>query len=134
MAHLELPELPGGDRPTHHLDPGPLVAGTSRAIGAGLGIGVMTLRRLAVGVVAGLVNRAQGFPFVREGLRRLLGRHVAGLFAAGHDAAVKAADLADLSSDELDRRLEGWRRSRGPRRWTSCASSRACGRAGTRWP
>jgi hypothetical protein len=38
IAHLEMPELPGEDKPSHPLDPEPLVEGLTRAIGTLLGM------------------------------------------------------------------------------------------------
>jgi calcium-translocating P-type ATPase len=103
VAHLELPDLPGEDRPAHPLDQGPLVESTTRAVGALLGIGVLTFRRLVAGgalggglaaVVAGVVNLLQGFPLVRDGLRRLFGRQAADV--ASNGVGLVALTLADF--------------------------------------
>src|SRR5207302_10781115 len=75
VAGMELPELVGEDRPEHPLDREPLAQGLSRALGAVLGIGVLTVRRLATGGVAngalgmaglasGAISLLQGFPVV----------------------------------------------------------------------
>ena len=90
VSGLELPDLVGEDRPADPLDPGPLIQGTTRTIGAALGLGFLTLQRLLnaggeVGRVSGAaqvsatVGVLQGIPFVRYGLRRLLGRTAADL-------------------------------------------------------
>lgn len=90
VADLELPDLPGEDRPAYPLDPGPLLQGAARTLGSGLGLGLLVVRR-AFGVeqalpaanvaahAAGMIGLLQGFPPVRYGLRRLLGRTVADL-------------------------------------------------------
>jgi magnesium-transporting ATPase (P-type) len=95
VAHLELPDLPGEDRPEHPLDPVPLVQGTTRAFGALLGLGVLTVRRLAApgpalssglglaATAAGMIHLAQGFPLVRDNLCRALGRNAADLVTSG---------------------------------------------------
>jgi magnesium-transporting ATPase (P-type) len=103
VAHMALPELPGEDRPEHPLDPEPLAQGLVRVIGSVLGVGYATVRQLATGgapgngvagFFAGLFNLAQGFPFVRDGLRGLLGRHAADAVSTG--LAVVALALADF--------------------------------------
>ncbi len=90
VANLELPELPGEDRPAYPLDPGPLIQSATRTIGATLGLSVLATRRLfglveplpAANValhVASIIGILQGIPPVRYGLRRLLGRTAADL-------------------------------------------------------
>jgi magnesium-transporting ATPase (P-type) len=95
LVHLELPELPEEDRPAHPLDPEPLWQGLSRALGALLGLGVVTFGRLFtpaaaaaaglgwLGFAAGLFNLVQGVPLARDQLRRLLGHDAADLATAG---------------------------------------------------
>jgi magnesium-transporting ATPase (P-type) len=102
IAHLELPELPEEDAPEHPLDPEPLAHGSVKAAGALLGMAVLTLRRLFAGgalavnafgiaaTTAGIVNIAQGFPLVRDGLRKLLGHTAA-------DAVANAVGLVALT-------------------------------------
>ncbi|MBA2277119.1 MAG: haloacid dehalogenase, partial [Chloroflexia bacterium] len=101
VADLELPALPGEDRPTHPLEPGPLVRSATRTVGAALGIGLLAGRRLVgaqgppVGgtrpaAVAGMIGILQGFPSVRSGLRGLLGPDVA-------DLAFTAASIVSLT-------------------------------------
>jgi len=90
VSNLELPASPDEDRPTHPLDPGPARQSETRAAGAGLGLGLLAGRRLVgrvgppVGsalpaVTAGLIGILQGFPVLRDGLRRLLDRDTADL-------------------------------------------------------
>src|SRR5260370_20117176 len=90
IAGLELPDLPGEDRPAYPLDPGPLLQGAMRTLGSGLGLGLLAARRLAgsegalptasaAAHAAGLIGLFPGIPPVRFGLRRLLGRTAADL-------------------------------------------------------
>jgi len=90
VADLELPELPGEDRPAFPLDPGPLIQGATHTIGATLGFGLLAVRSLigfteplpGSGVAlhtASIMSTVQGLPPIRYGLRRLLGRTVADL-------------------------------------------------------
>ncbi len=85
VSGLELPDLFGEDRPAYPLDPGPLIQGTTRTIGAALGFGFLTLQRLfnaggeasrvsGAAQVSAIIGVFQSIPFVRYGLRRLLGR------------------------------------------------------------
>jgi magnesium-transporting ATPase (P-type) len=95
LVHLELPELPGEDRPAHPLDAEPLWQGLTRAIGALLGLGIVTFNRLFapsaavaagqgwLGFVSGALNLVQGMPPVRDPLRRMMGHHAADLTASG---------------------------------------------------
>ena len=46
VSDVELPDLPGEDRPAHPLDPGPLIQSATRTIGATLGLGLLTTRQL----------------------------------------------------------------------------------------
>ena len=90
IRQVELPELPGEDRPAHPLDPAPLVQSASRTAAAGLGLAVLAVWRWAGGpwrgrikaaaTAAGVITLLNGFPSLRNGLRRLLGRHVADVF------------------------------------------------------
>jgi calcium-translocating P-type ATPase len=90
VADLELPDLPGEDRPVFPLDPGPLIQSATRTIGATMGIGLLSLRQLTgfteplpganVALqAASIIGILQGLPPIRYGLRRLLGRTVADL-------------------------------------------------------
>jgi magnesium-transporting ATPase (P-type) len=95
LAHLQLPELLGEDRPEHPLDPLPLRESLTRAIGCLLGLGFLTYRQLTApaaaaaagqslaGVIANIFNLLQGFPFIRRRLRQLMGRSLADLLAGG---------------------------------------------------
>ena len=85
IAELELPELPGEDRPAHPLDPGPLIQSATRTIGSTLGLGLLTVRKLlesteplpgASGAlrISSIIGIFQGIPPIRYGLRKLLGR------------------------------------------------------------
>jgi calcium-translocating P-type ATPase len=91
IVHLELPPLPGEDRPTHPLDPGPLLQSAVRVAGAGLGLAFIAARQLTgrafprahtFATAAGVVSLVNGFPVIRNGLRRLLGRDAADLTAS----------------------------------------------------
>jgi calcium-translocating P-type ATPase len=88
VAGVELAPLPGEDRPAHPLDPSPLYQSATRAVGAGLGLAALAVRRLmgATGVprgartaatVSGVFGLLRSFPFVRTGLRKLMGRDLA---------------------------------------------------------
>jgi cation-transporting P-type ATPase I len=90
VSDIELPELPGEDRPTHPLDPAPLIQSSARTVGAAVGLGWQALRRVGglevppetarvFATASGVIGILQGFPFVRNGLRRLLGRDAADL-------------------------------------------------------
>src|SRR5438128_8730425 len=90
VADVELPDLPGEDRPAHPLDPGPLIQSATRRIGATLGLGLLTTRQLlgfqeelpgagAATQIASIIGILQGIPPIRYGLRRLFGRTVADL-------------------------------------------------------
>jgi cation-transporting ATPase I len=90
IAAVELPDLPGEDRPAHPLDQAPLWAGVGRTIGAAIGLGTLLIRRLLgrlgprpgvkmAATVAGGIGLLRSFPGLRSGLRQLLGRHVADL-------------------------------------------------------
>ena len=103
LADLELPEVDGEDRPSHPLDPAPLIQGSARLIGSALGLGVLAARRAreragapvgggAPAVAAGVVGTLEGLPFVRDALREALGRDRAQLALGG--AAVVSLTLA----------------------------------------
>jgi calcium-translocating P-type ATPase len=94
VAHLDLPGLPGEDTPLHPLDPAPLWQSVMRAIGALVGLGLITFRRLRApgnagqapgiaGWTASIITLLQGLPPVRAGLQRLLGRNGADLVVSG---------------------------------------------------
>src|SRR5579884_2774237 len=90
VADVELPDLPGEDRPAHPLDRAPLLHAAARTIGAALGLGLIVARRLAgltstsrqvkiAATTAGVIGLARSFPSLRNGLRQLLGVHAADL-------------------------------------------------------
>jgi cation-transporting ATPase I len=90
VADVELPDLPGEDRPEHPLDRGPLFHAAARTIGAALGLAVIVARRLVgrsaplrqvkiAATTAGILGLARSFPSVRNGLRQVLGTHAADL-------------------------------------------------------
>ncbi len=132
ITGMELPEVPGEDRPTHPLDPGPLIQSSSRLFGAALGLGIIAARR-ALGIqqpiipgpraaqTAVIIGILQGFPFVRNGLRRLLGRNVADvvltapgiitltLSGSPLGLALAGAEALRLLTEVLPRR-SAWRR------------------------
>ncbi|MDP9364284.1 MAG: haloacid dehalogenase, partial [Chloroflexota bacterium] len=108
MAPLELPALPGEERPAHPLEPGLLVRTASRAIGASLGLGLLSVRRLVGGapvgtgapaVATGTIGLLQAFPAVRDGLGRLVGPEVvdAGFGVAGVVALTLAGSPLGLA-------------------------------------
>jgi magnesium-transporting ATPase (P-type) len=103
VAHLQLPVLPGEDEPAHPLDPRPLVRGTTRAVGALLGLGFVTAQRLmnpaaqgqpTAAAIAGIFNLLQAFPAVRRGLARMLG--TTGADVAAHSVSIVALAAADI--------------------------------------
>jgi cation-transporting ATPase I len=90
VADLELPDLPGEDRPAYPLDPGPLLQSVARLAGATLGLGLLAARRLsghtelspgaeAAAYVSGMIGLFQGLPALRHSLRQTLGRTAADL-------------------------------------------------------
>jgi cation-transporting ATPase I len=94
VARLDLPDLPDQDTPTHPLDPAPLVQSTARAVGSGLGLGLIAVRR-ALGAlgpspaadraaqVAGTMGIIEGLPPIERRLEHLLGRNGAQLALSG---------------------------------------------------
>jgi magnesium-transporting ATPase (P-type) len=90
VADVELPDLPGEDRPAHPLDKGPLLHSATRTVGAAIGLGLVVIRRLAglgaspgrvkaAATAAGIIGLLRSFPGIRNGLRRLLGTNAADL-------------------------------------------------------
>jgi magnesium-transporting ATPase (P-type) len=105
VAHLELPGLPGEDLPRHPLDPLPLRQGVIRVVGALIGLGVVTFRRLNTGGTAaeggavaawaaGVISLLQGVPPVRNRLHPLLGRDAVELLMGG--LGIIALTIADV--------------------------------------
>lgn len=84
LVDIELPEVEGEDKPDHPLDPTPLIHSSVRTAGATLGLGLLGAGQItgfavSPGLQAGAAQSTaalgilQSFPFVRTGLRRLLG-------------------------------------------------------------
>lgn len=90
VINVEMPEPPEEDHPLDPLDPAPLIQSLTRTIGAALGLGLLMAAQLP-GVpqplvdptipanISGVISILRGFPFLRNGLRRLFGRDVADL-------------------------------------------------------
>src|SRR5437660_917571 len=83
VVGVDLPDLPGEDRPAHPLDPAPLIQSATRSAGAFLGLSVLAVRRMTglaapasavrkAAAAAGVIGLLRSFPIVRNGLRRLL--------------------------------------------------------------
>jgi cation-transporting ATPase I len=90
VSDVELPDLPGEDRPAHPLDRAPLLHAAARTIGAALGLGLIVACRLAglrstsrqvkiAATTAGILGLARSFPSLRNELRQVLGIHAADL-------------------------------------------------------
>ena len=90
VADVELPDLPGEDRPAHPLDPAPLQQSAVRLTASGLGLGLLAVQRFigqsqplvggsALAYAGGVIHIVQAFPPLRSGLRTLLGRNAATL-------------------------------------------------------
>src|SRR5919107_1606550 len=86
VADVELPELPGEDRPTHPLDRTPLVQSGLRTTTAFLGLGLLSARRLfglagppvgasGLATAAGVLGILEVFPTSRRALDALLGEN-----------------------------------------------------------
>lgn len=90
VANIEMPATPEEDHPMDPLDPAPFIQSLTRTIGAALGLGLLMAQQLP-GVprplvdptipanISGVISILRGFPFLRNGLRRLLGRDAADL-------------------------------------------------------
>ena len=131
VSGLELPELPGEDRPTHPMDREPLFEGFVGTVGALLGLGLHAGRRL-LGItqplvdptvpvtVAGMIGLLEGFPLTRSMLQRLLGERVVRLLTGASTVvlltlsgstlglAVAGAGAFQLFTEVWSRR-ENWR-------------------------
>ena len=108
VESLQQAAVPGEDRPRHPLDPDPLRDGITRVIGAVSGLGLITFLRLiapqivpvpvlgAAAGMAGIFNLIQGFPRIRDGLRRSLGRRPADVIMVGGSIAALSAANSPL--------------------------------------
>ncbi len=90
VSDVELPEEPGEDNPADPLDPKPVFQSATRAIGSLLGLGLIAAQRIPgvpsplvdpnlPAIANGALSLMRSFPFIRNGLRRLLGRDIAEL-------------------------------------------------------
>jgi calcium-translocating P-type ATPase len=132
VADLELANVPGEERPTDPLDPGPLVRSATRAVGAGIGLGLLAVRRglgfagppvsgAGPAEVAGVIGLLESFPATRNATRAVLGANaadllfnlagIASLTLAGSPIglALSAAAAVRLLTEALPRRSV-WRR------------------------
>jgi calcium-translocating P-type ATPase len=133
IAGIELPAVPGEDRPEHPLDPIPLWQGVVRAVGSLLGLSFITYRRLMqpsvvmstghgwTETMAGSINLVHGLPFVKRRLHDSLGRHATtllldavGIFSlmfSGFSMGLIVTGLeALLLVGEVTTRRAAWRR------------------------
>ncbi|HWE13761.1 MAG TPA: HAD-IC family P-type ATPase [Solirubrobacteraceae bacterium] len=94
LSSIELPDLPGEDRPAHPLDPAPVIQSGARLAGATLGLAYLGAQRIlgaqpstatvqAPAVAAGALGIVDGTPPIRDGLRGVLGRDRAQLMLSG---------------------------------------------------
>jgi cation-transporting ATPase I len=99
IAEVELPGLPGEDDPVHPMDPAPLTQSAVRTAGAAAGLSVLAARRLigAEGPIlagsgwayaSGVISVMQGIPWIRNGVRRLLGKNIGDLSLTLPDMAI----------------------------------------------
>lgn len=115
VTSLELPEIPGEDRPAHPLDPAPLVQSAARTAAATVGLGWLGLRTLpafagtqgaasTAAWAAGIIGLLQGFPIFRNTFRMLLGRNLASFLfnAAGIVALTLAGSPLGLVASGLE--------------------------------
>jgi len=104
VADIELPDMPGEDRPSHPLDPAPLIQSASRTAGAAIGLGLVTARQVAGVTVSApgatqasaVIGVVQGFPATRNGLRALLGRDLSDLLFSGSNIVALALSGSPL--------------------------------------
>ncbi|MGZ3674824.1 MAG: P-type ATPase, partial [Ktedonobacterales bacterium] len=101
VADVELPELPDEDRPVDPLDPAPLIQSVTRTVGAALGFGLLAAQQLPgmprplvdptiPAYISSVIGILRGFPFLRDGLRKMLGRNAA-------DLALSVPNIATLA-------------------------------------
>jgi cation-transporting ATPase I len=134
VTGLELPGLPGEDRPAHPLDPAPLTVSAVRTVGGALGLALVAVRGLAgaegppvragAAEVAAAVGVVEGAPAIREQLQRLLGRNraevslsvlgVAALALSGSSLGLATSAAGALRVlTEVRARRAAWRRYEG---------------------
>ena len=107
VANVELPDVPGEDRPTHPLDPGPLQQSATRLTASTLGLGLLAAQRFSgqpplvsvpsLSYAGGAIHIVQAFPPLRNGLRSLVGRDAATLLLALPDILLSALTGSPLS-------------------------------------
>ena len=107
VANIELPDMPGEDRPTHPLDPAPLQQSATRLTASVLGLSLLAAQRLsgqpplaggpALSYAGGMIHIAQAFPPLRNGLRSLVGRDAAILLLGLPDILLSALTGSPLS-------------------------------------
>lgn len=101
ITGMEFSDIPGEDQPAYPLDRQPLIQSTVSMAGAALGLGLVVIRQLArpgqplpgaagAAQVAGVIGVVRGFPATRNGIRQLLGRHVA-------DTIFRSATIVSLT-------------------------------------
>ncbi len=132
VSDVELPDTFDEDRPADPLDPKPIIQSATRTIGATLGLGLIALQQFSgaqqplvdpalPATVSGVLSILRGFPFIRNGLRRLLGRDVADILFAAPNIASLALSNSPLGLSvtglealrlltEAQPRREAWRR------------------------
>jgi cation-transporting P-type ATPase I len=133
VARVELPALPGEDRPEHPLDPMPLWQGVLRAVCCALGLGFITIRQLrqpsvtmstghgGTETIAGIINLLHGVPTVKHHVNGWIGKDSAellldavGIFTmtlSGFSLGLIVTGLeALILLDEVTARRAAWRR------------------------
>ena len=100
VANVELPDLPGEDRPTHPLDPAPLQQSATRLTASALGLSLLAVQRFtgqaplaggpALSYAGGAIHVVQAFPPLRDGLKSLVGRDAAILLLGLPDILISA--------------------------------------------
>ena len=108
VADVELPALPGEDRPTHPLDPAPLAQSAARLAGSSLGLTLLAARRLAgqpeallgggaASYAGGFIHVIQAFPPLRNGLKAVVGPDAGALLLSLPDIALASLTGSPLS-------------------------------------
>ena len=107
VANVELPDVPGEDRPTHPLDPAPLQQSATRLSASALGLSLLAVQRFSgraplaggplLSYAGGAIHVVQAFPPLRNGLRSLVGRDAATLLLGLPDILVSALTGSPLS-------------------------------------